>query len=65
MNINLIEAFLKHVLFNSNEMKLFTQQLWETGDQNLLFSSRKEWKRMRMVINPTFTPAKLKEVALT
>lgn len=28
----------------------------------LLNSSKGNWKRMRMVINPTFTPSKLKEV---
>ena len=32
------------------------------SDAHLVDSSRTRWKRMRNVINPTFTPAKLKEV---
>ena len=29
---------------------------------NLVMSAKARWKRMRNVLNPTFSPAKLKEV---
>jgi hypothetical protein len=29
---------------------------------NVAFAAKNRWKRMRNIINPTFTPAKLKEV---
>ena len=38
------------------------QHLDNPSDGHLVDSSATKWKRMRNVINPTFTPAKLKEV---
>jgi cytochrome P450 len=34
----------------------------EDPKMDLFLSTNKRWKRMRNIINPTFSPAKLKEV---
>jgi cytochrome P450 len=34
----------------------------ETPNLSLLIASKANWKRMRNILNPTFSPAKLKEV---
>ena len=37
----------------------------EAPGVNVFFASRNRWKRMRNIMNPTFSPAKLKEVIFT
>lgn len=34
----------------------------DSSKLNLVFVSKNRWKRLRSIINPTFSPAKLKEV---
>lgn len=56
------EVFVKQFNnFSARKMAPF-QHLDNPSDGHLVDSSATKWKRMRNVINPTFTPAKLKEL---
>jgi cytochrome P450 len=57
------EVFVKQYITNFAARKL-PQGIRSDDDPNmfLMFTSKYRWKRMRNIINPTFSPAKLKEV---
>ena len=57
------EVFVKKYFTNFSARKMPPVQSSDTSPQlNLVLSTKNRWKRMRNIINPTFSPSKLKEL---